>query len=58
MILLVLPSSVTDLLKKVFSPLDGRDDADSILVGERDDVIIAYVVWFQDRFRVFISPFF
>ena len=58
MILLVLPSSITDLFKKVFPPLDWGYGADSILVGEWDDVIVAYVVWFENRFWVFIPPFF
>ena len=57
MIQLVLPSSLLDLLKKVLPPLDREDGADSILVGEGNDVIVAYVDWFVNRFWVFISPF-
>ena len=52
MILLVLPSSMSDLLKKLLSLLNWGDGADPILVGEWYDVIVAYVVWFEDCFRV------
>ena len=58
MILLVLPSSITDLLKEILSPLNWGNGADSIFVGEWDDVIVTYVVWFEDGFWVFIPPFF
>ena len=58
MILLVLPSSIANLLKKVLPPLNWGYGADLILVGEWDDVIFAYVVWFKNRFWVFIPPFF
>ena len=57
MILLVLPSSIADLLKKGLPPLNWGYGADSILVGERDDVIVAYVDWFEDGFWVLIPPF-
>ena len=58
MLLLVLPSSISELLKKVLPPLDRRDGADLILMGEGNDIIVAYVAWFEDRFWVFIPPFF
>ena len=58
LILLVLPGSISDLRKEILSTLDGRNGADLILVGKWDDVIFAYVVWFQYRFWVFIPPFF
>ena len=58
LVLLVLPSSPSDLLKKVLPPLYWGNGADSILVGEWYDVIVAYVVWIEDRFWVFIPPFF
>ena len=58
MVLLVLPGSISDLLKKIRLPLDRRDVTDLILVNNLNDVFLAYIVWFQDRFRVFIPPFF
>ena len=58
MILLDLPSSIADLLKEVLPPLDWGYGADPILVGERDDVIFAYVAWFENCFWVFIPPIF
>ena len=57
-ILLVLPSSLTDLLKEVLPPLNCGYVADSILVVKRDDVIVANIIWFENYFWVFIPPFF
>ena len=58
MIPLVLPSSIADLLKEVLSPLNREYSTYLILMRERDDVLVAYAVWFKDRFWDFIPPFF
>ena len=53
-----MPSSISDLLKEVLPPLYRRDGTDLILMGKWYDVIFADVAWFEDRFWVFIPPFF
>ena len=57
-ILLLLPGSIADLLKEVLPTLNWGYGADSILMGERDNVIVVYVALFDNRFWDFIPPIF